>query len=176
VPPRRRTDPAAGRAALAAWLSGRRLSPVTTLIVMAGIVGANLVIPIGRKIASIGPLAITEIALEDGLRKAINFEALMLISKACLGSGLRLPGRFGAFFAESLRGYDRILERKSSVKFTGFIKSVDDILVSVYDEIDSAKESADTLNGGPRSALRRSDLALAASIVASLLLLLALRA
>lgn len=160
-------------AALAAWFSGRRLSPATTAIVMAGIVGANLLIPVGRKLASIGPLTVTEIALMDGLRKAVTFEALMFISKACLGSGLRLPGRFGAFFAESLRGYDRILERKTSIKLAGFMKSIDDILVSVYEEVDSGMESADTLNGVTRSTLRRSDLALAASIALAILLSLA---
>lgn len=160
-------------AALAAWFSGRRLSPATTAIVMAGIVGANLLIPVGRRLASIGPLTVTEIALMDGLRKAVTFEALMFISKACLGSGLRLPGRFGAFFAESLRGYDRILERKTSVKLAGFMKSIDDILVSVYEEVDSGMESADTLNGVTRSTLRRSDLALAVSIALAILLSLA---
>ncbi len=154
-------------AALAAWLSGRRLSPLTTILVMAGIVGANLLVPIGRRLASIGPLTITEMALAEGVRKAVTFEALMFISKACLGSGLRLPGRFGAFFAEALRGYDRILEQKATVKLAGFMKSVDDILVSVYDDIDVRGDFADTEYKKSWSAFRRSDLALVVIIVAA---------
>ena len=72
-------------AAAAAWLSGRKLSPLMTVMVIASIVGANLLVPLGKKLASLGPITITEIALLEGLEKAITFEALMFISKACLG-------------------------------------------------------------------------------------------
>lgn len=121
-------------AAFAAWLSGRRLSPLMTVLVLASIVGANLLVPLGKKLASFGPLTITQIALLEGLEKAITFEALMFISKACLGPALRLPGKFGAFFADALRGYDRILERKGSVRMATFFKDIDEILLSVYYE------------------------------------------
>jgi hypothetical protein len=163
-------------AALAAWLSGRRLSPLTTLLVMAGIVGANLLVPVGRKLATIGSLAITELALKDGLRKAVTFEALMFISKACLGPNLRLPGKFGAFFAEALRGYNRILEQKARVKLNGFLAIIDNILLSVYDEIQTSDQTADIQKTGPWTAPRRSDLILVAIMVAALLPLLFFRA
>lgn len=153
-------------AALAAWLSGRRLSPLTTVLVMAGIIGANLLVPIGRKIASIGPFAITDIALADGLRKAITFEALMFISKACLGSSLRLPGRFGEFFAEALRGYDRILEQKTTVTLNGFLTRIDNILVSVYDDMNSGIQAIDVKKRILLTPLRRSDIALAIIMLA----------
>lgn len=159
-------------AALAAWLSGRRLSPLTTAFVMAGIIGANLLVPIGRKLAAIGPLAITEIALNDGIRKAVTFEALMFISKACLGSNLRLPGKFGAFFAEALRGYDRILEQKAKVKLNGFLTIIDNILLSVYDEIQNMDQSVDIQETGTWTAPRLSDLVLITIMVVALLPLL----
>jgi hypothetical protein len=155
-------------AAFASWLSGRRLSPLTTVLVMAGIAGANLLVPIGRKLAEWGPFVITEDALLDGIEKAVTFEALMFISKACLGPGLRIPGKFGEFFAEALRGYDRILERKSSIKLSAFYKTVDEILVSVYyngdSDFDRTSEGFRTL----RSAARRSDIALALAVMAAL--------
>lgn len=156
-------------AAAAAWLSGRRLSPLTTALVMAGIVGANLLVPIGRVVAEIGPFRVTETALLSGLGKAVTFEALMFISKACLGPGLRLPGRFGEFFAEALRGYDRILERKASVRIAGFMASVDEILVSVYEGVDNGAERADNDRREPRAAFRRSDAALVAAVIAAAL-------
>lgn len=156
-------------AAAAAWFSGRKLSPLLTVMVMAGIVGANLLIPLGKKLASFGPITITEIALIEGLEKAITFEALMFISKACLGSALRLPGRFGAFFADALRGYDRILERKGSVHISTFFKDIDEILLSVYYE-----SNDDTVSGfdgvrDSRPALTRSDALLVMAIVGSAL-------
>ncbi len=159
-------------AAFAAWLSGRRLSPLTTLLVMAGIVGANLLVPVGRKLATIGPLAITELALNDGIRKAVTFEALMFISKACLGSNLSLPGKFGTFFAEALRGYDRILEQKARVKLNGFLTIIDNILLSVYDDIQASGQTADIQKTSPWTAPRRSDLVLVAIVMATVLPLL----
>jgi len=127
----------------AAWLSGRKLSPLLTLLVMAGIVGANLLVPLGRKLASWGPLVITEIALYEGLTKAVTFEALVFISKACLGPNLRLPGPFGAFFASALRTYERILAYKGKIGARSFIADIDAALVAVYGE------KLDTMIGEP---------------------------
>lgn len=119
-------------AATAALASGRRLSPIITMTVMAGIIGANLLIPMGRKIAEFGPLIITEIALLEGVKKAITFEALIFISKACLGPGLRFPGPMGSLFTEAFRLYDRILEQRSDVRMKTFMLDIDGILNSVY--------------------------------------------
>ena len=119
-------------AATAALASGRRLSPLMTITVMAGIIGANLLVPMGRNLAEIGPLIITELALIEGIKKAVTFEALIFISKACLGPGLRLPGHMGSLFAEAFRIYDRILEQRSKVHMKTFMIDIDGILNSVY--------------------------------------------
>ncbi len=156
-------------AATAAWLSGRKLSPLMTVMVLASIVGANLLVPLGKKLASFGPITITEIALMEGLEKAITFEALMFISKACLGPALRLPGKFGAFFADALRGYDRILERKGSVRMATFFKDIDEILLSVYDEHDDDTAPSIDEDRDGRRRFRRSDALLVLAIVASAL-------
>lgn len=155
-------------AAFAAWLSGKRLSPLMTVLVLAGIVGANLLVPLGKKLASFGPLTITQIALMEGLEKAITFEALMFISKACLGPALRLPGRFGAFFADALRGYDRILERKGSVRMATFFKDIDEILLSVYYERND--DAAATLDESRQASQKpgRGDAILAIAVLGSI--------
>jgi hypothetical protein len=119
-------------AASAAIASGRKLSPVLTLTVMAGIIGANLLVPMGRKLAEFGPFVITEIALLEGIEKAVTFEALIFISKACLGPGLRFPGLLGSLFAEAFRLYDRILEQRGLVHLKTFLADIDGILNSVY--------------------------------------------
>jgi hypothetical protein len=133
-------------AAAAAWLSGRKLSPLLTILVMAGIVGANLLVPLGRKLLAWGPFVITEIALYEGLTKAVTFEALVFISKACLGPNLRLPGSFGAFFASALRTYERILAYKGKIRARSFIADIDAALVAVY------AEKLDTSIGEPMDA------------------------
>ncbi len=148
--------------AIAALASGRKLSILTTLVVMTGIIMANLLVPLGRKLFEIGPFVVTELALADGMRKAVTFEALMFISKACLGPNLHLPGRFGVFFADALRWYDRILEQKKTVRLATFLEDIDAILVSIhYTESDAA-----TVSTPPRvSGARRTDIVLVAAII-----------
>jgi hypothetical protein len=153
-------------AVAAAMLSGRRVSPVMAVVVMAGITGANLLVPLGRKLAEWGPLVITELALREGIEKAVTFEALMMISKACLGASFRLPGRFGRFFAEALRSYDRFLEKKKSISLKSPMKDIDEILFSVYyvKEIQSQIGSP-----SPRfTGVRWSDLALGSAVIAAM--------
>lgn len=116
----------------AAHASGRRLSPMLTIMVMIGIIGANLLVPMGRKLAEFGPLVITEIAFLEGLEKAVTFEALIFISKACLSPGLRFPGPMGSLFAEAFKVYDRILEHRGQVHMKTLMKDIDGILNSVY--------------------------------------------
>lgn len=137
-------------AAAAAWASGRKLSPILTVSVMAGIVGANLLVPLGRKLYVWGPIVITEIALREGLMKAITFEALVFISKACLGSRLRLPGGVGRLFASALRSYDRILAYKGKIRPASFIADIDEALIAVY------AETGDTIGAEPASAGRKA--------------------
>lgn len=156
-------------AAIAAWLSGRKLSPGTTILVMAGIVFANLLVPVGRKLLELGPLVITEMALRDGIRKAVSFEALMHISKACLGTELRLPGRFGAFLSEALMYYDRIIEYRGSIGLKTIMKNVDEILLRVY--YDRGGNGTAAMQGVriDRQARRRGDAVLATLITVAAL-------
>jgi hypothetical protein len=118
----------------AAWLSGKRLSILATLLVSAGIVGANLLVPVGRVLASLGPFRITETALMDGLGKALVFEGLVHISKASILPGLRLPGRFGSLVASSFLYYDRIVEFKGTIKPATLISEADSLMLKMWDE------------------------------------------
>jgi hypothetical protein len=153
-------------AAVAAMVSGRKLSPLTTMIVMAGIIAANLLVPLGRVLLEWGPVTITELALHDGLRKALTFEALMFISKACLGPNLRLPGRFGSFFADALRWYDKILEQKKTVRLATFLADIDAILVSIhYTGIDATTET----DSRHLSGARLSDVVLALAVIVAMI-------
>jgi hypothetical protein len=166
-----------GLAAMTALASGRKLSPLLTISVMAGIIGANLLVPMGRKLAEIGPLVITEVSLLEGIEKAVTFEALIFISKACLGPGLRLPGRMGALFGEAFRIYDRILEQRGKLRLKTFMFDIDEILNSVYyDEISYAGFSGETgtpttghNNIGPEQGRHQGDRLLPLAVALSLL-------
>ncbi|HOX91330.1 MAG TPA: hypothetical protein PLC54_00305 [Spirochaetales bacterium] len=140
-------------AALCAWACGRRLSVATTAIVMAGIVGANLLVPLGRVLVKFGPIIITETALLEGLEKAVSFEALVLLSKASLSPALRIPGKLGSFFSEALRTYERVLEHKLSIHATTFFRDIDAVLISVYDETETIGSVAAVSRQGSKNKL-----------------------
>jgi hypothetical protein len=118
----------------AAWLSGKKVSPLATLLVSAGIVAANLLVPVGRVVAHLGPFRITETALLDGIGKAFVFEGLLYISKASILPGLKLPGRFGSLVATAFVYYDRIVEYKGSIKPATLIEDADRLMLKVWDD------------------------------------------
>jgi hypothetical protein len=124
----------------AALLAGKRVSIPATVLVSASIVAANLLVPVGRVVAQLGPFRITETALLDGLGKALLFEGLVCVSKASILPGLRLPGRLGALVAASFVYYDRIVEYKGSLRPATLIADVDRLMLSMWVETESRSE------------------------------------
>jgi hypothetical protein len=117
-----------------AWLSGKKVSLLATALVSAGIVAANLLVPVGKVVAYLGPMRITETALVDGIGKALIFEGLIYVSKACVLPGLRIPGRFGSLVAASFVYYDRIVEYKGKVRPAHLVEDADALMLELWDE------------------------------------------
>jgi hypothetical protein len=114
------------------WLAGKRFSLVSTLIVTVGIVATNLLIPSGRVLFRLGPIVITEMALREGLSKALTFEGLMYLSKAAIMPGLHFPGRFGAIIAQAFQYYDRVIEYRGKVHAKTIVHDIDVLLQKVW--------------------------------------------
>ncbi len=114
------------------WLAGKRFSLVSTLIVTVGIVATNLLIPSGRVLFRLGPLVITEMALREGLSKALTFEGLMYLSKAAIMPGLHFPGKFGAIIAQAFQYYDRVIEYRGKVHAKTIVRDIDVLLQKVW--------------------------------------------
>lgn len=152
---------------LAALLSGKKVSLVATVVVSVGIVAANLLVPVGRVIAVLGPLKITETALLDGIGKALVFEGLVYISKASILPGLRMPGRFGSLVASAFVYYDRIVEYKGSIRPATLIADADRLMLEVWDQ-----GLAEPGPEAKRAASPAAAVALGAAILASYALLL----
>jgi hypothetical protein len=155
----------------AAWLSGKKVSILGTLLVSAGIVAANLALPVGRVLAQLGPFRITEAALLDGLGKALVFEGLIYASKASILPGLRLPGRFGSLVAAAFVYYDRIVEYKGSLRPATLIADADGLMLRIWDEpaAGPAGASRSAMKPGAALALAAAVLAAYAPLVAPLL-------
>jgi uncharacterized membrane protein len=115
-----------------ALIAGKRVSWAATILTSAGIVAANLLVPVGRVLASLGPLRITETALLDGIHKALVFEGLLLASKAFIRRGIRLPGKLGATLASAFESYDEIVEYKGRLRPATLIEDADRLLLEVW--------------------------------------------
>ena len=120
--------------AAAAHFSGKRLSVVTTIVVSAGIILTNLLVPLGLVLARIGPFAITRFALTEGIMKALTFEGLMLLSKASIMQGLKIPGRLGGIVGDSFLYYDRIIEYRGRIRASTLSADADAMMSAVWEK------------------------------------------
>lgn len=102
---------------LFAALAGKKIRFFVTAAVMAGIIVCNLFPPFGKVIVTAGPFTVALGSLESGLRKALNLEGLIMLSKLVVPAKLKLPGAFGKLLAETFH----ILERLDRCRglFTG---------------------------------------------------------
>jgi hypothetical protein len=111
--------------------AGRRTRVVQILLISAGIVAFNLVIPTGRVLLSVLGLPITEIALRSGLQKATAVVGMIAISQLSLRADLEIPGRLGGLIGRSLFYFQLIMSRRSRIDRRNFIESIDDLLIGL---------------------------------------------
>lgn len=127
----------------AAIASGKKVSLLATILVSAGIVAANLLVPVGRVIWQIGAFRVTETALLEGLDKALTFEGLIYISKASIRPGLRLPGRFGLIVSRAFVYYDRIVEYKGKIRASYLLEDIDTLMLATWEAAVPTDATAD---------------------------------
>jgi heptaprenyl diphosphate synthase len=113
-------------------LSGRHIRVVQYLLVSAGILAFNLVIPTGRVLLAPLGLAITEGALRSGLLKATAMTGLIALSQFSIRAELRFPGRMGGLVGRSLYYFERIMGGRRRIDRRDIIGSVDALLLEVH--------------------------------------------
>jgi len=113
---------------LIALLSGKKINPLVTLLIILAIVFFNLLVPYGELLYSIGQLKITSGALLSGLRRAVTLEGLFMLSLSCTRSDLSFPGAFGKLAGESLRVFSSLTESKNLFTRKNWIESLDRLL------------------------------------------------
>jgi heptaprenyl diphosphate synthase len=113
-------------------LTGRRLRPLPYLLMSAGVIASNLIVPIGRELASVIGFAITETALKSGVAKALTLVGMIAASQFSIRPDLRLPGRFGGLLARSLLYFQRIMAERRSIDRRDPIGSIDAVLMEVH--------------------------------------------
>jgi heptaprenyl diphosphate synthase len=126
------------------WFSGKKTRPHITLLLMAGIVFCNLLVPYGKILAEFGPLKISQGALLAGLRRALTLEGLVMLSGAFVRSGLRLPGVPGALLGESFRLFAFLQERKAAITRQRFIEGIDELMLELDQDTGGGAPARDT--------------------------------
>jgi len=113
------------------WLSGKKNNPVMTIMVIAGIVAVNLIIPYGRVLFSIGAFKISTGALKSGIERAVTLEGLIMLSRIAVRQDLKLPGSFGELLGESFRFFALITESGKRVTRKNFIGDIDSLMLDL---------------------------------------------
>jgi heptaprenyl diphosphate synthase len=112
-------------------LMGKKINPLITLVIMAGIVFFNLLAPYGKVLVVLGPMRITQGSLVAGLEKALTLEGLLMLSRACITGDLRLPGAVGSLLGESLRILELMRGKKGLIRRRRIVAGLDRMIEEI---------------------------------------------
>jgi heptaprenyl diphosphate synthase len=116
---------------LLAFLSGKKINLFAAIFFMAGIVFFHLLVPFGKVLAVFGPMRVTQGSLYAGIDKAVAISGLVILSRACVKSDLRLPGNIGSLLGESLRILELMRERRGMIKAPHIISGLDTLMIEM---------------------------------------------
>ena len=107
-------------------------SALGSLLFLVVTVLVNLATPLGRVLARIGPLAVTEEALQGGLAKALTLVALIYLSRFFIRRSLVLPGAPGRYVGGTFQYLNRLLELRSRIRLRHLVADLDRAFEEVY--------------------------------------------
>ncbi|MBT3272183.1 MAG: hypothetical protein HN368_03435 [Spirochaetales bacterium] len=141
-----------------AGTSGKRIRILPPLLLMAGVVLANLLVPNGRVLLIIGRMKITGGALENGISKGSLLIGLIYVSRISIGRGVALPGVFGGLLFRSFSYFEALTEgfRNSSgragrerLRIKGLLNHLDTLLLELDESAGSFQEKNQTAAAAP---------------------------
>jgi hypothetical protein len=141
---------------------GRRVRVVQTLVISAGVVLFNLLVPTGRVLLTVAGLPVTEAALRNGVAKATALVGMIAISQFSLREDLHIPGRVGGLIGRSLFYFQRIMGMRARVDRKDIIGSIDRLL----DEAQAGAGEEGTVEGLARRTTWTGAVALIALVAA----------
>jgi len=98
---------------------------VASLVFAAFTVALNLLSPLGRVLARLGPVRVTEGALHVGLRKALTVLARSYLSRLCVRRDLSLPGAAGRYLRLTFGYLNALLAWRPKLTGAGLIGRID---------------------------------------------------
>lgn len=151
----------AGQAVLFVLLcavSGRRFSLPASAALFAGIVLFHLLTPAGKVLWRAGPLVVTDLALREGLFRALTVTGLFYISRFSIRRDITLPGAAGRLLGRVFSYYDLLL-RTASLRPGRLMETLDEGLVAASRSSRSSRgrDQGRGLPGGPDGAPESGD-------------------
>jgi len=116
---------------LLALVSGKKINLLATALFMISIIFFHLFAPFGKVLVVLGPLRITQGSLYAGIDKALIISGLVILSRICVKSDLRLPGTIGSLLGESFRMLELIRERRGMIKYPHIVSGLDKIMLEM---------------------------------------------
>ncbi len=133
--------------AVLAVCAGKRIRWGYFAVLLFSIVFFHLLIPVGRVLAEIGPLRITDGALKSGLMRGVTLIGMVFLSVAAVRPELELPGRFGGLLGRTFFHFESLLEWRGAIDRKDFFGSLDRLLMERL----NPNAPADRAAGGERS-------------------------
>jgi uncharacterized membrane protein len=116
-------------AALVLALSDRsRIRAVPAIAMALSVVAFNLAVPFGKVLASPFGLPVTAGALETGIKKALEIEGMLFVSKWMLKPGIRLPGKAGTLVSEAFSLAGALTAGRKRLNPRNLVASLDAIM------------------------------------------------
>jgi hypothetical protein len=118
-------------------LCGRRVRFVSNLLVAAGIIVFNLVIPSGRVLVSVLGIPVTDEALRGGVSKATAVIGMIALSQLSIRTTLRLPGTLGGLIGRTFLYFERIMGERRRLGKDRIMERIDQLLMSIHGDAEA---------------------------------------
>ncbi len=118
--------------AVLALLAGKRIRFGYFAIIVVSITAFHLLVPVGRVLFEVGPLAVTQGALSAGLYKGLAVAGMVFLSLATVRPDVRLPGTTGALAAKVFWSFEHIMESRGELSWKHPVGTADRLLLNLH--------------------------------------------
>ena len=115
----------------------RRVRWGRTVTFFVAVVAFNLAAPGGRVLVELGPVPVTDGALNAGLTKAFGLTSLLLLSKLGIRRDLELPGRLGRLLSLTLAYVRYLLDANVKLLARDPVGRLDGLLLEAQRGVDT---------------------------------------
>ncbi len=136
--------------------AGRRFSLPASAVLFAGIVLFHLLTPAGKVLWRAGPVVVTDLALREGLFRALTVTGLFYISRFSIRRDITLPGAAGRLLGRVFSYYDLLL-RTASIRPGRLMETMDQGLLAASRSARSSRGLDRGLADGPDGAPEGGD-------------------